>query len=203
MAFEQMKRHWVLGLSLLVLLGCTEKDGASATRQTVENGAFALHDLEGRRVDPFATNSAACVFFFVGCECPISNRYAPEMRHLFDRFAGKGIRFWIVYTEADASPERIRQHIREYDLQGTVLRDVSHDFARFAKAHVTPQVAVFDRDRRLVYHGRIDDRYAALGSDRGQPTTRDLQDVLEAITSGRPVTTASSPAFGCRIAGVE
>ena len=40
---------------------------------------------------------------------------------------------------------------------------------------------------RLVYRGRIDDRYVDFGTARAAPTTRDLEQVLDAIVAGEAV----------------
>jgi hypothetical protein len=39
------------------------------------------------------------VLVFVRTDCPISNRYAPELRRLQDRFAPRGMAFWLVYPD--------------------------------------------------------------------------------------------------------
>ncbi len=74
-----------------------------------------------------------------------------------------------------------------------------------AGARITPEAAVFvpgSGGPRLVYHGRIDDRYPELGRMRPAPTTRDLEDVLEAVLAGRPVPRDAAPAVGCFLADV-
>jgi hypothetical protein len=69
-----------------------------------------------------------------------------------------------------------------------------------SKATVTPEAAVFDRAKRLVYHGRIDDRFVSLGLERPEPTTHDLADALSAMLAGKRVAPASTQAVGCFLA---
>jgi hypothetical protein len=64
---------------------------------------------------------------------------------------------------------------------------------------VTPEAAIFGRDRQLLYHGRIDDQYVELGRARRRPTTHDLESALEAVLAGRKVAPAGPPAVGCSI----
>src|SRR5207249_1979338 len=67
---------WLRALALLSLLS------ASCHR---EREAF---DLEGHAVDPFRSASPkGTVIFFVSTSCPISNRYAPEIRRMRARYA--------------------------------------------------------------------------------------------------------------------
>jgi hypothetical protein len=66
-------------------------------------------------------------------------------------------------------------------------------------ARVTPEVAVFRPGGRIVYRGRIDDRYVAFGKMRQVPTTRDLEHVLNALLEGKQVANATTVAIGCFI----
>jgi hypothetical protein len=50
-----------------------------------------------------------------------------------------------------------------------------------------------------VYTGRIDDTYASLGRKRAMPTSRDLEQVLEALLAGKAVASRTAPAIGCSI----
>jgi hypothetical protein len=52
---------------------------------------------------------------------------------------------------------------------------------------------------RLVYTGRIDDRYVSFGRKRAAPTTRDLERVLEALLAGEAVAPRTTPGIGCFI----
>jgi hypothetical protein len=174
--------------------------GAPAAQPAAGTG---LVDLEGRGVDPFLAGSpAAAVFVFVRTDCPISNRYAPEMRRLQERFAGPDMAFWLVYADPDETADAIRRHVEEYGYKAAALRDPEHAFVRFAGARVTPEAAVYllgSPGPRLVYRGRIDDRYVALGQARPAPTTRDLEDVLTAIAAGARPDFRSTAAVGCFI----
>ena len=53
---------------------------------------------------------------------------------------------------------------------------------------------------RIVYRGRIDDRYVDLGLERPAPTKHDLADALAAVVDGKPVQQATTQAVGCFIA---
>jgi len=56
---------------------------------------------------------------------------------------------------------------------------------------------------RMVYRGRIDDRYVDFGRSRPAPTTRDLRAVLQALAAGSTLTPRTTPAVGCFIAPLE
>jgi len=159
-----------------------------------------LSDLAGRQVEPFQSPGAkAIVFLFIRTDCPISNRYAPEVRRLYEKFAARGVTFYLVYPDPDESVDTIRQHLKEYQYHLGVLRDPRHTLVKLTGVQVTPEAAVFVSGRRMVYRGRIDDRYVAFGKTRAAPTTHDLEQVLEAILAGKPVRSKTTTAIGCFI----
>jgi len=165
---------------------------------------LTVFDLAGHPVNPFgAENDKAMVWIFVRTDCPISNRYAPEIRRLEETFARTGVKFWLVYPDADAAPDAIEQHLKNYQLPRNVLRDPRHDLVRIGQVRVTPEAAVFLPGRRLVYHGRIDNRYVDLGKERPEATQHDLQNVLEAILQGKPVPYRNAKAVGCYLSDLK
>lgn len=160
-------------------------------------------DLAGQPVDPFATVDAkATVFLFVRADCPISNRYAPEVWRLSQKFASRGVAFKLVYVDPSEPSEEIRQHMVDYGYQMMALRDNEHALVKMTGAKVTPEAAVFvpgQSGARMVYRGRIDDQYVDFGKTRPAPTIRDLEDVLQAIVQGDKVATHTTRAVGCYI----
>ncbi len=165
-------------------------------------GPLRLPGLRGALVDPFEApeGTRAIVFLFVRTDCPISNRYAPTVRRLHGAFAPRHVKFWLVYPDPADSPKAIRDHIAAYAYPMDALRDPAQVLAKLAKATVTPEAAVFDVRGRLVYHGRVDDRYEQLGEERQVPTRRDLAEALTAILAGRAVPQAATHAVGCFLA---
>jgi AhpC/TSA family protein len=165
-----------------------------------------LLDLDGRPVSVLPPAIPATVFVFARTDCPITNRYAPELRRLRDRFAKSGVRFWLVYPDPAEAPEAVRRHAAEFDFGMAPLRDPKHALVVLAGARVTPEAAVFvagDAGPRLVYRGRIDDRNVAFGKTRASPTKRDLETVLAALAEGKAVPARTTTAIGCAIASLE
>ena len=210
-ATRQNISSYFLGCGIAVLVfvsGCGKGDQLSVLERrkvdSAESIPTAVLDLEGKQVDPFGdTNANAVVFAFVSTDCPISNRYAPELQRLQERFGTRGAVFWLVYPNIAESNEGIRSHQTEYRYHFGALRDPEHSLVRKASARVTPEVAVFRKNGELAYHGRIDDRYADLNKERPAPTTHELADVLEAVLSGKPVITTNTPAIGCYIQALK
>jgi hypothetical protein len=153
--------------------------------------------------DPFARPARARVLLFVRTDCPITNRYAPELARIAQEFAGQGVDFWLVYPDAAETAEAIARHQAEYHLPGTPVRDPRHVLVKRAEATISPQAAVFDHTGRLVYSGRIDDRYVAFGKARAGPRTHDLEAAITATLEGKSVAEARTHSVGCYLADVQ
>lgn len=166
---------------------------------SAQNSAVAL---DGTAVDPLQKfPGKVVVLVFVRTDCPVSNRYAPAIQRISAKYEGKAA-FWLVYLDKSESPEKIRQHEREYNYKIPALRDPQRVLVKLAQARVTPEVAVFDASRHLAYHGRIDDLYQDLGRARRAPTTHELEDAIQAVLDGH-APPASAPGVGCFISDLE
>jgi thiol-disulfide isomerase/thioredoxin len=159
-------------------------------------------DLDNRTVDPFqlTAGAKAVVFVFTATDCPISNRYAPEIQRLHQVYADQGVRFFLVYPNPADTPTLIRDHAKAFGYQAAaLLRDPKQALAKASQVTIAPEAAVFVQGR-LVYHGRIDDRFVDFGVDRPEPTVRDLDEALRAVLAGKPVPHPVTQAVGCYIA---
>lgn len=150
--------------------------------------------------DPFASNQRVHVLIFARTDCPITNRYAPELQRIGVEFAGKGVDFWIVYPDPAETATGIENHMVQYKLPGKPIRDPKHEWVKKAEATTSPQAAIFNQACHLVYSGRIDDRYVAFGKSRSAPQTHDLEDAITATLHGKPVAQARTHAVGCYLA---
>lgn len=163
-----------------------------------------LLDCDGHEANPFThTTAKLLAFVFVRTDCPVSNSYAPEIQRLYARFAPLGVAFWLVYPDADESPVAVRKHLKEFSYPCGALRDPGQTFAKQAKVDVTPEAALFRPDGELLYHGRIDNRFADFGKARPKATRHELADAIADALEGKPVQPAVGPAVGCFIEGAE
>jgi hypothetical protein len=144
----------------------------------------------------------ATVLIFVSNDCPLANRYSPEIRRLHERFAPQGVAFWLVHSDPQETAGSIREHDLEYGLSLPQLLDSRQNLARLAKAEVVPWAAVFGGNGQLVYHGRIDDRFIEIGRERPAPTRDDLAQALEEFLANRSITMPETKAVGCYIPGL-
>lgn len=179
---------------------------AAASVSLVPAAGFAqsaiARSLDGAPVSPLTSGAPATVLVFTAADCPISNRYAPEVRRLAARHAAAGVRVWLVYPNIGETADAARAHAVAFDYGLPVALDAGGVLTAQAGATVTPEVAVFDGSGQLAYRGRIDDRYVDFGVDRPVPTTHDLADALDAVLAGRAVAMPRTHAIGCAIVRV-
>ena len=159
--------------------------------------------MVGASDDKKRSKTKAVVCIFTRTDCPVSNSYAPEVRRLYERFSPREVKFFLVYLDPDESPQMIQKHLNEYSYPFAGLRDPKHELVKLAGAKITPEAAVFDAGGKLLYCGRIDDRYVDFGKARLAPTVKDLEKALEAILAGKPAPAAGGPAVGCFIADLK
>jgi len=165
--------------------------------------APSAQDLAGKAVDPFQTaRGKVVVLIFVRTDCPVSNRYAPAIQQLSVQHADH-VAFWLVYPSKNESAEMIRKHEREFGYKFPALRDPQRVLVKMSHAQITPEAAVFNAQRRLVYHGRIDNLYEDFGHARKAPTTHELEEAIQAALSGKILSATQSPAVGCYISDLE
>lgn len=135
------------------------------------------------------------VYVFTTTDCPISNRYAPEIQRLAGKFTGTA-KFVLVYPVPADSPAMISEHKKKFAYAIESIRDPDQKLVKMTGVSVTPEVAVM-KGSQLLYRGRIDDRYVDLGKDRQTATRHDLEDVLTAVVAGRPIAVKETQAIGC------
>ena len=180
--------------------------------QEVELGsqapAFSL-PAANPSVDPYAgdTRSLAdyedaevLVVVFTCNHCPYAKHVEDVLLQLARAYREQGVQFvGISSNDADQYPEdsfeKMAERSRKKDYPFPYLYDATQEVAKAYGALCTPDVFVYDRDRRLVYHGRVDESRPGQGMATGQDLRRALDDVL----SKGEVTFEQRPSMGCNI----
>lgn len=140
----------------------------------------------------------ARVYYFLGVDCPIANAYAPEIQRIQKDYST--FEHVIIYPLPQEETEAILRHAKEFGYQCRVQHDRDlRETHRLGATH-TPEVIIEDAHGRVVYRGRIDDRYSRPGGPRREhPTRRDLREALEDVQGGRAVRVPHTDPVGCDI----
>jgi peroxiredoxin len=164
---------------------------------------FHLPDVISGQIislESFATKSALLVMFIC--------RHCPYVKHVQDELARIGRDYQSrdvgivaisandIEQQPDDAPESLKIMVQELGFTFPFCYDESQAVAKAYGASCTPDFFLFDRDRKLVYRGQLDDSRPA----NGQPVTgRDLRTALDALLAGQPVSQAQKASLGCNI----
>lgn len=153
--------------------------------------------VPGRNLSKNAPTLKATVLVFVLKDCPIADQYLPKIGEMNGTFAKDKIQFKVVFEDASLTNQAAKKHLSDYNCDVPFLLDSDHKIARKWKATISPEVYLIAPKSKLVYHGRIDDRYLKLGSPRPQATQHDLADAIQAVLHHKKVIKPYSEPIGC------
>lgn len=162
---------------------------------------FSLPGVDGetRSLDSFSEAELLVVVFTCN-HCPYAMASEDRLIELQRDYAGKGVQIVAINPNdavnyPDDSFEKMKERAADKGFNFPYLRDESQEVARAYDAACTPDIFVFDKDRKLVYNGRIDDNW----KEPDKVTRNDLREVLDAALEGRSVDFEHVPSMGCSI----
>ncbi|HMN97793.1 MAG TPA: thioredoxin family protein [Miltoncostaeaceae bacterium] len=161
---------------------------------------FALPNTDGgiSTLDELAGAPAVVVAFWCN-HCPYVRAWEGRFDAIAREYSGRGVvTVAICANDAEAYPgdsfAAMRERAAEQGYAFAYAQDEAQEVARAYGAERTPEVYVLDGERRIRYHGAIDD-------DRDEASVREhwLRDALDAVLGGDAPATAETPAVGCTI----
>lgn len=140
----------------------------------------------------------AYVLVFTTTSCPLVRRTWPALKALEQTYGPQQVQFVAVNVGAEDTLRDMAAQALEYAVPFPFVKDTDLSCARTLGVTRTPEVAVLDQQRRLVYRGRVDDQLR-LGGQRPAPSRRDLEEALTALLQDQPIAVAETPVDGCLI----
>jgi peroxiredoxin len=162
---------------------------------------FRLPSVDGTTVtrDDFASTPLLGVFFYCN-HCPYAKAIEGRLIELERDYRDKGFRFVAISAnDAATHPEdsfaNMKKRAGDRGYRFPYLYDESQSVARAFGAVCTPDLHVFDRERKLAYHGRLDDS----PMDPSKVKRRELRESVDALLDGRTADPRQNPCIGCSI----
>jgi peroxiredoxin len=161
---------------------------------------FDLPGVDGRTHTLEEYAEAPVLVLVQSCNhCPYVLAWEGRINALQREYADRGVRIVAISSnDAEAYPadsfENMVEHAREAGYAFDYLYDESQEIARALGSERTPEVFVYDADRRLVYHGLVDDN-----RDEEHVTTHYLRDAIEAALAGEAPPIADTRPVGCTV----
>lgn len=164
---------------------------------------FALRDVVSDRIyslDSFADKTALLIMFICR-HCPyvvhVEYEVAKLGRDYIDAELGiVGISSNDPTQYPDDAPPRLKEMAERVGFTFPLCFDDTQEIAQAYRAACTPDFYLFDRERRLAYHGQLDD--SRPGSDK-PVTGRDLRAAIDALLTGKPIDGNQKASIGCSI----
>ena len=171
---------------------------------------FALPGVDGKtyRLKDFARARILIVCFTCN-HCPTAQAYEERIIRLVKDYRPKGVELVAIspndpravrldelgYTDLSDSLEEMKIRARDRKYNFPYLYDGDRqDVSRAYGARATPQLFIFDEERKLRYTGRID------STESGKDIkSHDARRVLDALLAGEAVPVERTRAFGCSV----
>ena len=164
---------------------------------------FQLPDVTTGKTVSLAdfAGKAGLLVVFLCRHCPFVIHVQGELARLGRDYAGRDLGIVAISANdaaafPDDSPENLQAMVREVGFTFPLLHDESQATARAYTAACTPDFFLFDKDRRLVYRGRLDE--SRPGNDK-PVDGRDLRAAIDALLAGQPISDEQRPSMGCNI----
>jgi len=196
-------------LVLLAIAGCSTQEHPKLAIGS-QAPAFSLPGIDGKvhALGEYAGSPVLAVVFTCN-HCPVSELYERRVNQLYEKYHDKGFALVAInpdspksvrldemgYTDADDSLGSMKARAEHRHLRYPYLSDgAAQTAAAQFGVTTTPQIFVFDRDRKLRYAGRIDD-----SQNEDRVTARDAQNAIDALLARQPVRVSTAQPFGCPV----
>lgn len=154
----------------------------------VDGKTYSLEDFQAVKV---------LVVIFMCNHCPYVKAVLDRLNNLAKEFKDRGVAFvGINSNESENYPEDSFESMKKVELNFPYLHDESQEVATKYHAVCTPDIFVYNAERKLAYHGRIDDNW----QEPEKVTKEELKEALEAILAGKEIAREDQiPSMGCSI----
>lgn len=161
---------------------------------------FSLKGIDGRMysLDDFR-DAKALVIVFMCNHCPYVQAVWPKLVALQEKY--REVQFVGINPNignkdySEETSEKMKEYAERFNMNFPYLVDENQETAKKYKAQCTPDIYVYDSERKLAYHGRVDDARP----EKGEATTHDLDDALDALLKGDMPKKQQFPCMGCSI----
>ena len=162
---------------------------------------FDLPGVDGKKHK--LSDYADAKVFVVGItcnHCPYVQAYEGRFNKLANMYKEKGVSFICINpndekTHPGDSFENMKQRAEEHSFAFDYLRDETQEVARSFLAECTPEFFVYDQNKKLQYHGKLDDNH----KDETAVSKTFLKDAIDSLLEGNLPKVTEFPAMGCSI----
>jgi peroxiredoxin len=144
-------------------------------------------------------NYKALLVIFMCNHCPYVQAKIKALNEVHDKFKNEiamiGINSNDPTNYPDDSFENMKKFAKDKGIKFTYLVDETQEIAKKYGAVCTPDPFLFDKERKLVFHGRIDNAM----SPEDVATEKTMINNVEKLLSGKKIEKDFDPSMGCSI----
>ena len=196
-----MKTLTTLLIGSLLFTGSINMGGYSIGDKAID---FNLKNVDGKMVSMEANpENKGYLVIFTCNTCPYSIAYEDRIIELHNRYASKGFPVIAINpndptAQPDDSFEKMQQKAKEKEFPFPYLFDTNQEITLAYGATNTPHVYVVEKegsDYFVRYIGAIDNN----SRDASAATKKYVEAAVDALLTGKEVSTTSTKAIGCTI----
>ena len=145
-------------------------------------------------------NEKVLIIIFICNHCPYVKAVMGRLVEIQKKYRDKEVQLIGInpndeITYPEDSFENMKLFAKEYNMNFPYLRDETQKIAKEYDAACTPDIYVYDKDRKLKYHGRIDDNW----KDENLVTQKELEKAIDILLAGKNIEFKQIPSLGCSI----
>jgi peroxiredoxin len=163
---------------------------------------FSLPDTEGNIVTLSDFEQAPALLVVFMCNhCPFVKHILNSFVEFAKDYQQKGVAVVAISSNdvkgfPEDSPKMMAKKSKEAGFTFPFLYDETQEVAKAYQATCTPDFFLYNKDRKLVYRGQMDD---SRPGNNVPITGSDLRAALEAVLEGKKVPAKQKPSMGCNI----
>ena len=160
---------------------------------------FNLPNTDGENVSLENFKAEILVVIFTCNHCPYAKAVEDRLIELGNNYS-KTVDFVLISSNdvenypAD-SPEKMAELARNKGYPFPYLFDETQEIAKAYSAVCTPDIFLYNNERRLKYRGRLDDNW----QNPNQVTREELKMAIDSVLSGNSIQFKQIPSMGCNI----
>ena len=162
---------------------------------------FNLEGVDGKKysLSSFADKEALIIIFSCN-HCPYVQAYEGRIKQIQEDYKNKRVTVVAVNSNEDVnypddSFDNMKKRANEQKFNFLYLRDEDQSVARAYDATHTPEIFLFDKERKLVFHGKIDDNW----QEPKKVQNHYLKNALEELLAGKEISVPETFTIGCTI----
>jgi peroxiredoxin len=164
---------------------------------------FQLTDVISQKTIFLANfvDKEALLVMFICRHCPFVQHIKEELARLGQDYIKKNLGIVAISANdivnyPEDAPDKLKAMVQELELNYPLCYDESQETAKIYTAACTPDFFLFDKNQQLVYRGQLDD---SRPSNDKPVTGKDLRAAIDAVLTGKSVSTDQKPSIGCNI----